>query len=370
MGGAFPIDSGVVNRGEQRARIAYLDGIRALAIVAVLGVHWAYPYTGIGRGGYVGVDIFFVLSGFIITKILWASRGQRTYKEFISGRVRRLYPALLGVVIIVTPLAILTGATTAGQSLLGAALSVLQVNSLVRGLDLASADPFGVTWSLSAEWIFYLLWPAVVLFAVRASRQRLAVLAGIAALSLYGISLLTTTSFFYYGPTSRGSQLLVGAAIALVVHGRGEERVGRARYIATVGAPLAIAFIAAWTLIGPPEHSDLYRFVGFPLVTVAAAFLVLSGEASSHAPAVRLLSVAPAATLGRSSYSLYLWHTAPLVLLDKDAIPLPPVVLAGIAVAVAVLMTWLSYTFLEKPFMRTRTPAIVERSSGEPSPRR
>lgn len=353
-----------MNRGEERERIGYLDGIRALAIIAVLVVHWIYPYTGFGRGGYVGVDIFFVLSGFIITKILWSARGHRTYGQFILGRLRRLYPALLGVIILVTPLAISLGTATVGQSLLGATLAVVQANSLVRGLDIASTEPFGVTWSLSAEWIFYLLWPAALFLAARASRRRLAMLAAATALILYGVSLLSTSSWFYYGPTSRGAQLLAGAAIALAAHEWGQERY-KARHVATVGAPLAILFVAIWTLAGPPEYSDLYRFVGFPVVTMAAGALVLSGEVASCAPAVRLLSIAPATKLGRSSYSLYLWHTVPLVLLNKQTIALPPLMLGGIAVTVTVLVTWFSYTLLEKPFTRSRARSILERSSDE-----
>ncbi|MET0886894.1 MAG: acyltransferase [Mycetocola sp.] len=339
------------------SRIAYLDGIRTVAIVAVIGSHWGGSYLGIFQGGYIGVDLFFVLSGYIISKIVWRKRDTLTYGAFLVGRVRRLYPALIGVVVVTIGLIALVGSVPLGQAAQGGLFALVQVNSVVEGLHLASSDPFGVTWSLSAEWVFYLIWPLAIIFGRKLSARQLGLMAAIAAAVLFAASLPTSPEWFYYGPESRGAQLLAGSATALLTVGW--KPGPRSRRTFSLAAPAAVVFVAAWTVLGPDHFSPLYRVIGFPLATVAAVVLVLVGVVHASGAVSRALALPWMAAIGRASYSLYLWHVIPVMVLDKDMIPLPNIVLGVIGVISTVVLTYLSYRFLEKPFLRARSRDIA-----------
>lgn len=337
---------------EASARIAYLDGLRAVAIVAVLGVHWGERFVGIGSGGYIGVDIFFVLSGYIITKITWRRRDTFSYKNFLVKRARRLYPALLGVVIVAVPAAMFVGVLSSAQGALGGALSLFQANTFVAGLQLASPDPFGITWSLSAEWVFYFVWPVLLLLLrFLPARNASLYLAG-GAVALYALSLFTSPEWFYYGPTSRGAQMLAGSAIAL---GAGVWRPSaRAGRLFRVVIPLALVFIGAYVFGGPPPLDAAYRVAGFPLATAFAAVLILSGTVLPAHFAVRALSNPWVSGLGKRSYSLYLWHTIPLLVFAPLSGKVAPILLACLVAILTAVFTWLSYRYLEAPFLKSR----------------
>jgi peptidoglycan/LPS O-acetylase OafA/YrhL len=152
--------SGESTLGSTHLRIDYLDGIRAMAIVAVLVVHWLGSQVPAGLGGYIGVDIFFVLSGYIITTILWRSRSQqsihRQWGRFILRRVRRLYPALLGMIVGTLLLfALVPGAPIGLEDLFPmAGLAIVQGYSFFAAAQLGPLGPFAVTWSLAVEWMF------------------------------------------------------------------------------------------------------------------------------------------------------------------------------------------------------------------------
>ena len=334
-------------------RIAYLDGIRAVAIMAVIAVHWLYPYTGIARGGYIGVDIFFVLSGYIITRVIWKGRETFTVSAFLVQRVRRLYPALVGVVVLAGIAAVLIGVLSTGQAAFAGVLALTQVNSVVVGLGLVSRGPFNITWSLSAEWIFYILWPLVLMRLARRSSLEAAVWAFSVGLVLYLVSLPTSGIWFYYGPTSRAAQLLVGAGLALLLESW--QPSARFRALLRIAIPVVLIATAVWIFVGPVEYDPLYRWLGYPLATVAAATLIMTGRIAPRQMCARLLSARPLVALGLASYSVYLWHTIPLTLLDKDLIHLPTVVLAALGVGIAGGASVLSYLFLERRFMRSRT---------------
>jgi peptidoglycan/LPS O-acetylase OafA/YrhL len=160
----------------ESGRFDYLDGIRAVAIGAVLSLHWLSWYSPLFHGGSIGVDIFFVLSGFIVTTMLWRSKAVSSvgsaWWAFVKRRVVRLYPALLGLVVVavvlyaVTPDAPLSPAEVARRGVL-----VFTQGSAIWAADqsgsfwLPALHPFGQTWSLAIEWYFYLLWPLAVLVA-------------------------------------------------------------------------------------------------------------------------------------------------------------------------------------------------------------
>lgn len=368
---------GNMARTEQRSvrggRIAYLDGIRGVAIGAVLAVHWVAPYAhGYFGGGYAGVDLFLVLSGFVITTILWRrevapGRVIAAYGEFLVARARRLYPALIGALTVGVALIWAFGAplpSVASDASL-AALAAVQASSLI-GASGGSMGPFGHTWSLSVEWYFYLLWPLTVIWAKAQGLdpRSLSRCAAGASIIFYAASLALDPNWFYFGPISRFAQLLAGSALALwlVTSPVPLERPDLGKMLGTASLGL-MGFFIAWVVLGPSLFSPAYRLVGFPLVTATGIFAILAGRFASRAAVVRTLQGRAVAFIGRISYSLYLWHVIPLGALDHHRTAAPFPVLVALVVLLTAIMTLLSYRWLEKPFVSSRRDALAAPSA-------
>lgn len=351
------------------SRFAYLDGVRAVAISAVVGIHWVSPYAPVLKGGYLGVDIFFVLSGFIITTVIWRtpidSSPVDRWLAFMRRRVVRLYPALLGVVLgsillfHVTPGAALSADVVARRGLiaLGQGSSFFAA-AQSGGTWVPGLQPFAQTWSLSIEWMFYALWPiAIYVLRARAVPARIAAIGSLGVAALFYLPSLTLSGmWFYFGPSARFPELLVGGALALHLQDR-RPRVAAQRWGPALSS-LSFALIIALVLFGPGTMSDAYRYVALPLIVFASTALIYAGYVHAKGPIFRLLSSRPCAALGRSSYSLYLWHAVPLVLLDKDVSTLPVWALGAIGVSMTALLTAASYHFLERPFLRPRSDVL------------
>jgi peptidoglycan/LPS O-acetylase OafA/YrhL len=295
-----------------------LEGLRAVAVLLVLAYHAGV--VGI-TGGYVGVDVFFVLSGFLITGLIYrelVTTGRVSLMNFYARRARRLLPAA-GVVLLVTLVASVVilpsfRLPTVSGDVASAGLYVsnlrfgLQANDYFAG----AADPSPVLhfWSLSVEEQFYIVWPTILaglfLGLARGSSAR-PVLLGIAAigiLSLIGDIWLTDVNqpwAFYLLPT-RAWELALGGLIAVAI-GRISSLPGSVGGVATI-VGLACIAIAALTF------TDETLFPGTAaILPVVGAALVIVGGARTDAPLPsRVLAVGPMRYLGRISYSLYLWH--------------------------------------------------------------
>jgi peptidoglycan/LPS O-acetylase OafA/YrhL len=348
------------------SRIAYLDGIRALAIGGVVAVHWVSPYFPLLLGGYIGVDLFFVLSGYIITTVLWRSRAPVSsvwsgWFSFIRRRGRRLYPGLLGLLIGGTLIYMVApGPLTASEVSSHAIISGMQLSSIWLAMQAGMLAPFGQTWSLAIEWYFYLLWPIAVFLCRRRGMRprRLAGLSVLAGLGIYGTSLFQDAHWFYYGPAARFAELLFGAAVALVLLSLPDlPRIVSPKLQILLG-PVAVASLALYVIFGPVQWDPVFRIVGIPLAVMATSYLILSGAQGNTDPAIRFLSLRPITLLGRISYSLYLCHLLAIDLLDKDMIPLPLPVLAVLGVSSSLVLTWVCYTMLERPFIRSHGEAL------------
>jgi peptidoglycan/LPS O-acetylase OafA/YrhL len=353
----------------ETGRFDYLDGIRGVAIGAVLALHWLSWYSPFLHGGSIGVDAFFVLSGFIITTMLWRSPLPSSLAAawwgFVWRRAVRLYPALFGLVAVAIVLYAVTAnapldPTEVGRRGLIALSQVSSVWSAGQSGSFWSAalHPFGQTWSLAIEWYFYLLWPLVVL-ACRArgvDPRRLLTWSLVAAAALYLGSLPLDNFWFYFGPSARFAELLVGAALAL----RFQANDGPTKRwsSATPTSAAALAAIALYVLLGPDADSPVYRYVGIPITVLATVTLIHAGYGGRGGPVFRLLSHPWLATVGRYSYSLYLWHIVPLLLLQKAGLDLPKPVLGLLAVGATVVLTVLSYRLLERPFLRPRSDVL------------
>lgn len=330
-----------------------IDGLRAIAVAFVVLTHAGVPGFG---GGFVGVDVFFVISGFLITAILLreAQEGSYSLARFYERRIRRIFPALV-TVLVATTLAgiyILTPDQLAayGRSMLA---TMLFVSNFYLGMTanyfdpIAETQPLLHTWSLAVEEQFYIVFPILLVALVRWFPRRVKALVWIAAaLSFLACVLLTATRptlAFYLAPT-RAWELLAGALLA--IHAPRALAPGRAWIAQALGiGGLALIVIAG---LG---FSPATAFPGWAaaLPVLGSVALILAGSLGGG-PATRLLSTAPMRGLGLISYSLYLWHWPVIVLLRFWTIDPPTPLQMVLAVGVTVILSILSWRFVEQPF--------------------
>lgn len=357
--------------GKDRGRILGLDGLRALAIAAVLVFHLR-PQTL--PGGYLGVDVFFVVSGFLITTLLvreLADRGRLDLKGFWTRRARRLLPALVVVVVVSTVLGLVVGEdllVDVRRQVLGALTfsnNWLEIGAGSSYFTQTAPQLFVNFWSLAVEEQFYLLWPlllAVLLAVTRTARQRVLVVLGVAALSAALMALLTGggVTRVYYGTDTHAFGLMIGAALALSLAGgdadlRTLPGWARARVpvAAVAGAGLLVLLL---TLDG--EGAFAYRG-GILLASLLTAAL-LAALATAPGPRdtlVRGFSTRWVTWVGERSYGIYLWHW-PVLLVVTAVLPpaLPDSPTSWLGRALALTLTLLaaaaSYRFLEQPVRR------------------
>jgi peptidoglycan/LPS O-acetylase OafA/YrhL len=360
---------------------AHLDGLRALAVVLVIAFHAGYAAV---PGGFVGVDVFFVLSGYLITRLLaaeLADRGRLRVARFYARRMRRLLPAsalaLAGIVVASVHLLDRAQQQPIAGDVRWAALWSANWRFVQARVDyFAPGDvpsPVVHYWSLAVEEQFYLVWPALLfglwyLLARRAPRPTGALVVAVstlAAASAVASIVLTPSDAAYYGTHTRAYQLLAGALLALVLVRR--ERTADAprpapaawATAAAVVGLLLVGFVAL-TVDGAGSYP------GWPALVVTAGTVLVIGalEAGAPGPVHRTLGFGPAAAVGRVSYSLYLWHWpvlvfAPLLALrwERTWLDDRPVMFA----AMGVLAT-ASYLAFERPIRFRLAPAARPRA--------
>jgi peptidoglycan/LPS O-acetylase OafA/YrhL len=363
-------------------RIPALDGVRALGIVLVLFFHGGFSWAG---GGFFGVDVFFVLSGFLITGLLVSEYRQNAgigLARFWGHRVRRLVPALLVMLVGVALYGLLAAPSdTLGQLRSDALATLLYVNNwhLAAGgqgyfAALNTPRPLLHTWSLSIEEQFYLVWPLIVLGVLHWTRSLRALLvltvAGAAA-SAVAMAVVfgngSGESRAYYGTDTRAQALLIGAALAIVLaHPLPRRRSGPvtttslvrafALTSATRGALLAVggAGLAAvlWmSVVDSSATAWIYRG-GFTLVAVATAGIIASVALLPDSPWARLLSLRPVRYIGAISYGLYLFHWPIFVVVDNARTGLVGLPLFLVRVGLSFAAAAASFHFLEMPVRR------------------
>ncbi|MCY7325550.1 MAG: acetyltransferase [Microbacteriaceae bacterium] len=344
--------------------------MRAIAVGAVLVYHLT---PGVLRGGFLGVDLFFVISGFLITSLLLRERGETgriSLVTFWRRRARRLLPAL-GLLLLATCSAawLIGGDVLVGLSrqVLGAltfSSNWLDVTGDRSYFDTTSPELFRNLWSLAVEEQFYAVWPlAVLAFALLPGRVwRLAVVGLLAAASVTAMAVLYVpggdATRVYYGTDTHSFGLTIGSLVALAAHEWVPQRsawLRTAPRLAPAVAAIGLAGIGAAMVFLPEDAPFAYRG-GLALVSVLGA-LTIAAAIVPHSPVGRMLDAAPLRWVGERSYGLYLWHW-PVFVLVLSALPTWPRsgaggwALGGIALAITVAAAWFSYRFVEQPVRR------------------
>ena len=347
--------------GRVRPKLAYrrdIDGLRALAVLPVVAFHIE---PAIVRGGFVGVDIFFVISGYLVGGIILSdlADGTFTFRRFYERRIRRIVPALA-----ITLAACTIGGwlwlfprelTRFGQSLLA---TVFSVSNLYFAGDTgyfaaaATAKPLLHTWSLAVEEQFYVLLPLCLVFLHRRLPRRLpavVILLALASFAMSAYGAFAASASTFYLPQVRAWELLLGVILALGVI---PEMTGPLSRNIAAGAGVILIGVAVLVFTAETPFPGVAALVPCG----GAALILLAGRSGSSLPG-RLLSLRPVVFIGMISYSLYLWHWPVVVFFETGVEFLLPgmrsLARGSVLLGVSLVLATLSWRFVEAPF-RTR----------------
>jgi peptidoglycan/LPS O-acetylase OafA/YrhL len=342
-------------------RIGALDGLRALAVTAVLVYHLsprALP------SGYLGVDVFMVVSGFIVTGLLMRARerdGRVRVGAFWGRRFRRLVPAVMVLVVVVTVWVHVTGPSTLMPSVRSQGLAALFyvtnwrliATGVTYGGAVGASSPFVHLWSLAVEEQFYLCWPLVMVGMLALSRGRRAPVVAITAIAAVGSAAWmrylydsgANVTRIYYGTDTRAQAFLFGALAALVaphLRARGQQ------LVRVVGGIALVGVLAAMCTNSP---AMLYRG-GFAFVAIGTALAAVA--TTLPGPVKFALDRPPLRGLGRVSYGVYLWHWPAITLLTPARVGIDGAGLLVLRLGVTAAGTAASWMLVERPLARAQ----------------
>ena len=335
-----------------------IDGLRAIAVVSVMIFH---ARDTLLPGGFVGVDIFFVISGYLISKHIAseAVSGRFSLAEFYRRRIRRIAPMMLTVVAATLAMAMVVmtpeDATAVAKSAVWSVASLANVH-FWRDLDtgyFANSSmevPLLHLWSLGVEEQFYILWPLILAVAVRRVSLPLvlAFIAGVAVLSFAAASAIFPGDpmFAYYMLPTRAGELLLGALVGVA---SAQGRLAPSAAICRLAGIFGFLLIAGSLCL----LDRLAAFPGWLAVppTLGAALVILAGE-GRHAHTLPGLSSRPMVFVGKLSYSAYLWHW-PLFAFYRYGFGEPDLLIGIVVMVITMLLAWASFEFIERPTRST-----------------
>ena len=356
-----------------------LDGFRAIGLLLIVGFH--FGVSGM-PGGFVGVDVFYVLSGYLITGLLlgeWGRAARIALGAFWLRRARRLLPALLVVLVVVALVVRFTYPAGLYPDLRMDDLSALfyfsnwwQIASSGNYFVATGAvSPLTHTWSLAVEEQFYLVWPLVVVAVLHVGRRFDRGVKLLLGVSLVGVLASATEMFvgyhpgvditrLYFGTYTHAQSILIGAALAcaltLVQRRRGREgmapdaRSVPARVVLTAVGLAGIAGTVVLTCTMNGTSGFAYRG-GFLLSALSAAAVILGAVCVTRGPIARVLSLPPMVWIGTVSYGAYLWHFPVLIELDSARTGTRGPGLLALRVATTFALAAASYYLIERPVM-------------------
>lgn len=354
-----------------------IDGLRAIAVVSVVFFHAGVPPFS---GGFVGVDVFFVISGFLITSLLLDdfSRNNFSVWRFYARRVRRIFPALLAILLftLVAGFFLLLPSEFSATGFAARSVSYFLSNHFFWQAqqdywqqNFFSSQPLLHTWSLAVEEQFYVIVPCLLAAYFRLARVEGA-MRGV-ALEIVLVSLLIASfswsvwtlkydpaGAFYLLP-ARSWELLLGSELAVRTH----HRQGAPRHFVVVQlAGLVGVGLILWAIF-KFDGKTAFPGVNALLPSVGASLVIYAGSSTSAGWVSRLLSIRLIVFFGLISYSLYLWHWPLLVLFRSSgwhALGLPNIP-TWMLLAMIFFVSWGSWVWIERPFRRVRADAAVER---------
>jgi peptidoglycan/LPS O-acetylase OafA/YrhL len=345
-------------------RLSYitgLDGIRALAVMAVLFYHANVPWA---LGGFLGVETFFVLSGFLITSLLlaeWQSTDRIDLKQFWLRRARRLLPAVWLLLLALPALAVLFASDALPRLREDIPAALIYITNWVYILrEVPYFEAFGRPpllqhlWSLAVEEQFYLLWPLILFFLLRISKSnRFGLLFAISvmiALSTFWMAALYSPDVdplrIYYGTDTRAAGFLVGGLLAMLWSPSSAKiRSGLHEASGWIG------LLALMLLYNRLNEFQPFLYRGGILITAMATAMLIFGASASSTVISRLLETRLLRWIGSRSYSIYLWHW-PVFMLTRPGfdVPQPALWIRIGQVAVTFLLAEISYRWIESPF--------------------
>jgi peptidoglycan/LPS O-acetylase OafA/YrhL len=372
--------------------VAGLDGLRAIAVISVLLFHAEFSFAS---GGFLGVSLFFTLSGFLITTLLITEHeatGTLSFGRFYGRRVRRLLPAAFAALALVV---LLSGRWSSGQlsrlpgDVIAAVANVANwrfafASTSYQDLFLGDSSPVAHFWSLAIEEQIYLVLPVVVYLTLRRGRRALAVTTGGLLAASIGATLLTTDrDLVYNGTHTRAAELLIGVALAQMLH----RQVATPKFVPPFASPSAspsaqpfpppvlpdrpgrfvtntswlpgsIALVVFVVLVAfaSVQHGWVYRggLVGVALVSSLLIAAVVHGRFPAN-----LLAVAPLVAVGKVSYGIYLYHWPVFLVLDAERTGLDQIPLFVLRCMVTALLTMVSYRLIEQPIRLRR---VIDRN--------
>jgi len=346
--------------------IPALDGLRGLAVLGILFFH-----AGHLRGGWLGVDLFFVLSGFLITSLLlneFEGRRDISLRKFWGRRARRLFPALLltlfGVALYAVGWAAPSEFAQIRRDGFATLLYVANWSAIYQGYDywdlFTLPSPLEHCWSLAIEEQLYLLWPPVVLFTLRVTggsrRVLLSVALTIAFLSAAWMAFLfepgADTARVYFGTDTRCFALMLGAALSAVIRPVAEGGTQPPSAWAFDWLGLAALAGLGWAWASLSGNDPLVYRGGLFVLALAAAATIAAIVLAPRGRTARLLGLAPLRALGTISYGVYLWHWPLYVLLDAERTGLGGGWLTLARIASSFAIATASYWLLERPIRR------------------
>jgi peptidoglycan/LPS O-acetylase OafA/YrhL len=376
-------------------RIDALDGLRAVALLIIMGFHFG---AGWMQGGFFSLDIFYVLSGYLITGLLVAEYRRRRHIVLLAfwlRRARRLLPALLVLLVVVSLYVRFVATPGLYPGFRMSALSALfyfsnwwQIAESSNYFAATGAvSPLTHTWSLAVEEQFYLVWPLVVLAVLHTARTFVAGIRRLLVLSIAGtlasalaMALLyrptANLTRLYFGTDTHAQSILLGSVLAcaltLVQLRRGGEGMAPAagsafgrRLLTAVGlAGLAGTFALTYLLRGTSAFD--YRG-GFLLSALSAAAVILGAVSVPRGPVARVLSLRVLVWIGTVSYGAYLWHFPVAIALDQTRTGLDGPALAALRFATTFALAAASFYLIERPVMygtfwrsvRAAVPAVA-----------